>query len=410
MRIGAAAAVAGALGQLVATVHEPDSSGEPSDAVQVIADSGVFTADRLIDLIGVLLTVGALTVVYRTFGEGAGRDWARVGQPFLVLMGALGSAAVVSGANMKELADSWADASSPEKQSYLASFDAARGLTDDLFFAAFLALGVTGFLMVRGLWMRSDRELALREASIDEKPAPAPPMPQVEAPPNEALPSKKGLMPEEVIVASPVEDGEAIGIVFNVEVPLPEERWAEDVRKLEADLRTRFDHAAEDAHEHDLAAFVHRDLERERSERLVVLRRARQLLARVARIDAGHRRHVRGRRQVIDNGVEQRMDALVAQRRAREHWDHLHRDRRLANDRLDLGLGDFLALDREIERVLEGELLAVGTAGAYGFSMASNYNARPRPGEVLVGGDRYTLIRKRETQEDLVRGEIELLD
>ena len=72
--------------------------------------------------------------------------------------------------------------------------------------------------------------------------------------------------------------------------------------------------------------------------------------------------------------------------------------------------GDFLALDREIERVLEGELLAVGTAGAYGFSMASNYNARPRPGEVLVDGDRFTLIRKRESLEDLVRGEIELLD
>jgi diaminopimelate decarboxylase len=72
--------------------------------------------------------------------------------------------------------------------------------------------------------------------------------------------------------------------------------------------------------------------------------------------------------------------------------------------------GDFLALDRELERVLEGELLAVGTAGAYGFSMASNYNARPRPGEVLVDEDRYTLIRKRETNEDLVRGEIELLD
>ncbi len=72
--------------------------------------------------------------------------------------------------------------------------------------------------------------------------------------------------------------------------------------------------------------------------------------------------------------------------------------------------GDFLALDRDVERVLEGELLAVGTAGAYGFSMASNYNARPRPGEVLVEGDRYSLIRRRETIEDLVRGEIELLD
>lgn len=71
--------------------------------------------------------------------------------------------------------------------------------------------------------------------------------------------------------------------------------------------------------------------------------------------------------------------------------------------------GDFLALDREIERVLDGELLAVGMAGAYGFSMASNYNARPRPGEVLVSGDTYRLIRRRESYEDLVRGEVELL-
>lgn len=72
--------------------------------------------------------------------------------------------------------------------------------------------------------------------------------------------------------------------------------------------------------------------------------------------------------------------------------------------------GDFLALGRPLERVIDGELLVVGTAGAYGFSMASNYNARPRPGEVLVDGDRFTLIRRRETYEDLVRGEVELLD
>jgi len=72
--------------------------------------------------------------------------------------------------------------------------------------------------------------------------------------------------------------------------------------------------------------------------------------------------------------------------------------------------GDFLALGRPLERVLDGELLVVGTAGAYGFSMASNYNARPRPGEVLVDRDRFTLIRRRESYEDLVRGEVELLD
>ena len=71
--------------------------------------------------------------------------------------------------------------------------------------------------------------------------------------------------------------------------------------------------------------------------------------------------------------------------------------------------GDFLALDRVIPRPAEGELLALRTTGAYGFSMASTYNARTRPAEVLVSGDRHRLIRKRETLEDLVRGEIELL-
>jgi len=72
--------------------------------------------------------------------------------------------------------------------------------------------------------------------------------------------------------------------------------------------------------------------------------------------------------------------------------------------------GDFLALDRSLERPEPGELLAIGAAGAYGFSMASSYNARPRPAEVLVEGGQARLIRRRETHEDLMRGELELLD
>jgi diaminopimelate decarboxylase len=72
--------------------------------------------------------------------------------------------------------------------------------------------------------------------------------------------------------------------------------------------------------------------------------------------------------------------------------------------------GDFLALDRAVPRVEQGELLAVATAGAYGFSMASTYNARPRPAEVLVDGAEHRLIRRRENNDDLVRGEVELLD
>lgn len=64
---------------------------------------------------------------------------------------------------------------------------------------------------------------------------------------------------------------------------------------------------------------------------------------------------------------------------------------------------DYLALDRRIPRVQEGDLLAVMSAGAYGFSMSSNYNSRCRAAEVLVSGSCHTLIRRRETMQDLVR-------
>ncbi len=67
--------------------------------------------------------------------------------------------------------------------------------------------------------------------------------------------------------------------------------------------------------------------------------------------------------------------------------------------------GDFLALDRELELPIEGEVLAVRTAGAYGFAMASNYNGRLRPAEALVDGAEVRLIRQRESFEDLIRGE-----
>ena len=67
--------------------------------------------------------------------------------------------------------------------------------------------------------------------------------------------------------------------------------------------------------------------------------------------------------------------------------------------------GDFLAKDRRLAAAEEGDLLAVMSAGAYGFVMSSNYNTRPRAVEVLVDGDRYTIVRRRETYEDLVAGE-----
>jgi diaminopimelate decarboxylase len=70
--------------------------------------------------------------------------------------------------------------------------------------------------------------------------------------------------------------------------------------------------------------------------------------------------------------------------------------------------GDFLALDRPIERVEPGELIVINTTGAYGFSMASTYNQRTRPAEVIVKDDTHRLARRRETYEDLLRGEADL--
>jgi diaminopimelate decarboxylase len=67
---------------------------------------------------------------------------------------------------------------------------------------------------------------------------------------------------------------------------------------------------------------------------------------------------------------------------------------------------DFLAKDRKLPKTEQGDLLAVMSAGAYGFSMSSNYNSRPRVAEVLVVKDKFFVIRQREDYDDLIRGEI----
>ena len=68
--------------------------------------------------------------------------------------------------------------------------------------------------------------------------------------------------------------------------------------------------------------------------------------------------------------------------------------------------GDFFAKDREMDSFEPGDLIAIMSAGAYGFSMSSNYNSRPRPCEVMVKGDQFYIIRAGETYDDLVRGEV----
>jgi len=67
--------------------------------------------------------------------------------------------------------------------------------------------------------------------------------------------------------------------------------------------------------------------------------------------------------------------------------------------------GDFLGKDIRLPHVEQGDLLAVLSAGAYGFTMASNYNSRPRVAEVMVSGDQFRIIRKRESVESLIQGE-----
>jgi diaminopimelate decarboxylase len=64
---------------------------------------------------------------------------------------------------------------------------------------------------------------------------------------------------------------------------------------------------------------------------------------------------------------------------------------------------DVLGRDRALPPLRPGDRLALLDAGAYGFSMASNYNSQPRPAEVLVEGGAARLVRRRETYEDLVR-------
>ena len=68
--------------------------------------------------------------------------------------------------------------------------------------------------------------------------------------------------------------------------------------------------------------------------------------------------------------------------------------------------GDFLAKDRELSMPDEGDVLAVMSAGAYGRSMSSNYNSRPRAAEVMVNGSTVTLIAERETYDDLIAREL----
>jgi hypothetical protein len=139
-RIAAIAAITGALAQVAATVLEPGRSDVPGQAIRATATSGIWTFDRLLDLTGLFLVIGALAVADRMFTGGPGMVWSRAGRPFLAILGSLGGSAVVTGAVLKNVADAWVTAGTPGQPGYVAAYDAVSQLTDALFFAAFLAM------------------------------------------------------------------------------------------------------------------------------------------------------------------------------------------------------------------------------------------------------------------------------
>jgi hypothetical protein len=142
LRIGAAAAVLGVVVQLAAAILEPARIGDADEAIRTVSELGTWPVRWLVHLTGIVLLVGALAVVTRTFSEGAAREWARIGLPFLTVAGALGVAEVVVGGGVKDLADGWASAAPDERLPYLASFESSWNATVALDFGALFVLGL----------------------------------------------------------------------------------------------------------------------------------------------------------------------------------------------------------------------------------------------------------------------------
>ncbi|MDA1081762.1 MAG: diaminopimelate decarboxylase [Gemmatimonadetes bacterium] len=122
-----------------------------------------------------------------------------------------------------------------------------------------------------------------------------------------------------------------------------------------------------------------------------------------------YRKESGGRRYVI---VDAGMNDLLRP----SHYDAFHRidavrpsGRRVTADIVGpvCETGDFLALGREVDDVVPGDLMVVHGAGAYGYVMSSNYNARPRAAEVMVDGHRHAVVTLRESHDDLMRLEVE---
>ena len=108
--------------------------------------------------------------------------------------------------------------------------------------------------------------------------------------------------------------------------------------------------------------------------------------------------------------VDAAMNDLIRPALYQSHHEILPVDRSDEISIVDVGgpvceSGDFFARGRAVAGARVGDYMALAAAGAYGFVQSSNYNSRPRAAEVLVDGDRWRVVRERESYADLVRGE-----
>src|SRR5262245_25219441 len=130
LRIAALAAVVGTLAQTAAALLEPDWDGPPAISARVVADTWYWNGDRLLDLIGVVLTVVALGILGCTFTHPVARGWAQAALPLLPLASALGAAAIVTGATMKDAAESFVASARGNEAATLAAYDTTSHLTE----------------------------------------------------------------------------------------------------------------------------------------------------------------------------------------------------------------------------------------------------------------------------------------
>ncbi|HLV00661.1 MAG TPA: diaminopimelate decarboxylase, partial [Acidobacteriota bacterium] len=150
-------------------------------------------------------------------------------------------------------------------------------------------------------------------------------------------------------------------------------------------------------------------LEQEKGDYRVVMEPGRYIVGNAGLLLSRvlYRKQNHGKNFVIVDGAMNDFSRPVLYDAFHEIWSEFKREETIRGDLVGpvCETGDFFARDRDLPAAQAGDYLAIMDAGAYGFVASSNYNSRPRAAEVLVRGNRYRIVRERETPEDLIRGE-----